>query len=68
LTFAADNSGSQRVKRTLFLLTTGLLFAAGTFAAKPPSRRTSRSSAATAAISPANGGKATTREAASPTV
>ena len=36
LTFAADNSGSHRVKRPLFLLTTGLLFAAGTFAAKPP--------------------------------
>lgn len=36
LTFAANNSGSHRVKRTLFLLTTGLLFAAGTFAAKPP--------------------------------
>ena len=36
LTFAADNSSSHRVKRTLFLLTTGLLFAACTFAAKPP--------------------------------
>ncbi len=36
LTFAADYRSSHRVKRTLFLLTTGLLFAACTFAAKPP--------------------------------
>ena len=36
LTFAADYRSSYRVKRTLFLLTTGLLFAACTFAAKPP--------------------------------
>ena len=36
LTFAADYRSSHPVKRTLFLLTTGLLFAACTFAAKPP--------------------------------
>ena len=36
LTFAADYRSSHCVKRTLFLLTTGLLFAACTFAAKPP--------------------------------
>ena len=36
LTFAADYRSSYRVKRTLFLLTTGLLFAACTLATKPP--------------------------------
>ena len=36
LTFADDYRSSHREKCTLFLLTTGLLFAACTFAAKPP--------------------------------